>query len=102
MAGEAKQVGIKNSWSLLSFAKMKGKMQIGEFSNSETGEKFKSCIFTDADNNRCFVGFSSKLGELTPAEIVASKDTLQVVELESGYYALCQQGQNSWQDVQLF
>ena len=37
--------GIKNSWSLVAFAKAHGKMQIGEFTNSETGEIFKSCIF---------------------------------------------------------
>ena len=28
--------GIKNSWSLLAFARMKGKMQVGEFANNET------------------------------------------------------------------
>ena len=101
MAGTPTNVGIKNSWSLLSFARMKGKMQVGSFVNKETGEAFKSAIFTDGDNNRCFVAFSSKLGELTPAEIVSQKDKLQVVELESGNYSLCRQGENAWEDVAL-
>ena len=101
MAGTAQNVGIKNSWSLLAFARMKGKMQVGSFVNKETGDSFKSCIFTDADDNRCFVAFSSKLGELTPAEIVARKNELQVVELTSGNYSLCRQGENSWEDVAL-
>lgn len=101
MASEATNVGIKNSWSLLAFAKMKGKMQVGSFVNKETGDTFKSCIFSDADNNRTFVAFSSKLGELSPAEIVSAKDKLQVVELESGNYSLCRQGENSWEDVAL-
>lgn len=101
MAGQAKEVGIRNSWSLMAFAQMKGKMQVGAFTNSETGEDFKSCIFTDHVGNRCFVAFSSKLGELSPAEISRRKNELQVVELESGNYSLCRQGDNNWQDVEL-
>ena len=101
MADTATNVGIKNSWSLLAFARMKGKMQVGSFANKETGETFKSCIFTDTEGNRSFVAFSSKMGELTPAEIAAQKDKLQVVELESGNYSLCRQGDNAWEDVAL-
>ena len=102
MADVAQNVGIKNSWSLLAFAKSHGKMQVGEFANKETGETFKSCIFTNPeDNSRCFVAFSSKMGELTPHEIMEQKDSLQVVELESGNYSLCKQGANAWEDVEL-
>ena len=102
MANVAQNVGIKNSWSLLAFAKSHGKMQVGEFANKETGETFKSCIFTNPeDNSRCFVAFSSKMGALTPREIVEQKDSLQVVELESGNYSLCKQGANAWKDVEL-
>lgn len=101
MAGQAVNVGIKDSYSLMAFAHMKGKMQVGEFKNKETGEQFKSCIFTDNNGSRTFVAFSSKLGELTPAEIAAQKDQLQVVLLESGNYSLCRQGQNNWEEVDL-
>ena len=102
MANVAQNVGIKNSWSLLSFAKSHGKMQVGEFVNKETGEAFKSCIFTNPDDqSRCFVAFSSKMGELTPREIMDQKDSLQVVELESGNFSLCKQGANAWEDVEL-
>ena len=95
--------GIKNSWSLIAFARMKGKMQVGEFVNGDNGETFKSCIFTDPNDasNRCFVSFSSKLGVLTPQQIKEQKDELQVVELESGRYSLCKQGDNSWKNVDL-
>lgn len=95
--------GIINSWSLISFAKSHGKMQVGEFTNSDSGEVFKSCIFTDPANrdNKTFVAFSSKLGELSPLEIARMKDDLQVVELASGHYSLCKQGQGNWQDVDL-
>lgn len=72
-----------------------------EMNNKETGETFKSCIFTDNAENRCFVAFSSKMGELSPREIVAMKDELQVVQLESGNYSLCKVGQNAWEDVDL-
>ena len=102
MANTAQNVGIKNSWSLLAFAKTHGKMQVGDFVNKETGEAFKSCIFTNPeDSSRCFVAFSSKMGEMTPAQIAAEKDSLQVVELESGNYSLCRQGANAWEDVEL-
>ena len=102
MANVAQNVGIKNSWSLLAFAKSHGKMQVGEFANKETGETFKSCIFTNPeDNSRCFVAFSSKMGELTSREIAEQKDNLQVVELESGNYSLCKVGANAWEDVEL-
>ena len=96
---------IKNSWSLLSFAREFGpKMQVGEFVNSESGDKFKSCIFTKGDT-RTFVAFSSKLGVLSPREIAAQKDDLQVVlcETKNGddMYSLCHQGQDSWENVDL-
>ena len=94
-------VGIKQGWSLLAFASGK-KMQVGSFVNSETGELFKSCIFTEqSTGNRCFVAFSSNLGELTPAQISAMKHELQVVELNSGNFSLCKQGQGAWEDVEL-
>lgn len=94
--------GIKNSWSLISFARSHGKLQVGTFANGETGEPFQSCIFTNPTNNeRTFVGFSSKLGELTPKEISKRQHDLQVVELESGNFKLCPVGNNSWQDVAL-
>jgi hypothetical protein len=94
-------VGIKQSWSLLAFASGK-KMQVGSFVNSETGEQFKSCIFTEhSTGDRCFVAFSSNLGELTPAQISAMKHDLQVVELNSGNFSLCKQGQGTWEDVEL-
>lgn len=92
---------IKNSWSLLAFAKEFGpKMQVGEFVNKETGEDFKSCIFTNGET-RTFVAFSSKMGPLSPREIAAKKNELQVVQLESGHYSLCKQGENTWEEVDL-
>lgn len=92
---------IKNSWSLIAFAKEFGpKMQVGEFVNKETGEDFKSCIFSNGET-RTFVAFSSKMGVLSPREIAAKKNELQVVQLESGHYSLCKQGENTWEDVDL-
>lgn len=92
---------IKNSWSLIAFAKEFGpKMQVGEFVNKETGEDFKSCIFTNGET-RTFVAFSSKMGVLSPREIASKKNELQVVQLESGHYSLCKQGENTWEEVDL-
>ena len=93
-------VGIKNSWPLISFAKSHGKMKVAPFVNKETGECFKSCAFLNGDGIT-LVAFSSNLGELTPAQIAAQKDDLQVVELESGSFKLCRAGHDTWEDVDL-
>ena len=94
-------VGIKNSWTLLSFAKTHGRMKVAPFVNKETGEAFKSCAFLSSEGEVTLVAFSSKLGELTPAQIAAQKDDLQVVQLESGSYKLCKAGHDTWEDVDL-
>lgn len=101
MANTAQNVGIKNSWSLLSFARSHGRMKVAPFVNKETGEAFKSCAFVDSKGATTLVAFSSKLGELTPRQIAAQKDNLQVVQLESGTFKLCKQGVSSWEDVDL-
>lgn len=82
-----------NSWPLLTFAKIKGKMQIGTFVSRQTGKEFKSCVFTDESNpdsqtNKTFVAFSSKLGELTSNQISKMKHELKVVYEDDVYY-LC-------------
>lgn len=98
---------IHTSYSLLAFARKFGPvMQIGSFTNQKSGDQFKSCIFTQPDETHTFVGFSSNLGELTPAEIASRKNDLQVVEFEPDeegkvHYSLCKKGQNSWQTVDL-
>ena len=94
-------VGIKNSWSLISFAKTHGRMKVAPFVNRETGEYFKSCAFLSSEGEVTLVAFSSKLGELTPKQIAAQKDELQVVQLESGTYKLCKAGHDTWEDVDL-
>ena len=94
-------IGIKNSWSLISFAKSHGRMKVAPFVNSETNECFKSCAFLDSKGGITLVAFSSKLGELTPKEIAAQKDDLQVVQLESGSFKLCKAGHDTWEDVDL-
>ena len=103
METKATTVGIKNSWSLISFAKAHGRMKVAPFVNKETGECFKSCAFLDSEGGITLVAFSSKLGELTPAQIAEQKDDLQVVQLESGSFKLCKagHGQDTWEDVDL-
>ena len=101
MATTATTVGIKNSWSLISFARTHGRMKVAPFVNKETGECFKSCAFLNSDGEITLVAFSSKLGELTPKQIAAQKDDLQVVQLESGSFKLCKAGHDTWEDVDL-
>ena len=94
-------IGIKNSWSLISFAKSHGRMKVAPFVNKKTRECFKSCAFLSSEGEVTLVAFSSNLGELTPAQIAAQKYDLQVVELESGSFKLCKTGKDSWEDVDL-
>ena len=101
MSTTATTVGIKNSWSLISFAKSHGRMKVAPFVNKETGEAFKSCAFLSPEGEITLVAFSSKLGELTPKQIAALKDDLQVVQLESGSFKLCKTGHDTWEDVDL-
>ena len=101
MVTTATTVGIKNSWSLISFARTHGRMKVAPFVNKETGECFKSCAFLNSDGEVTLVAFSSKLGELTPKQIAAQKDDLQVVQLESGSFKLCRTGHDTWEDVDL-
>ena len=101
MTQNSNNQGIINSWTLIAFAKTHGRMQVGEFVNKDSGEVFKSCIFTEPTGERCFVAFSSNMGELSPGQIAAMKNELQVVQLTSGHYNLCKQGSGSWQDVDL-
>lgn len=91
---------VINSWSLLAFASSHGTMKVAPFVNSNTGEQFTSCAFVDGDNIT-LVGFSSNLGELTPAQISAQKNDLRVVQLESGSYKLCKGGNETWETVEL-
>ena len=96
-------VGIKNSWTLLSFAKTHGRMKVAPFVNKDTGEAFKSCAFLSSEGEITLVALSSNLGELTTKQIAEQKDDLQVVQLKSGSFKLCRVGhvQNTWKDVDL-
>ncbi len=76
-------------------------MCVGTFVNKESHEPFKSCIFISASGDKCFVAFSSKLGELSPVEISQRKNDLQVVTFDSGNHMLCAKGESSWEDVAL-
>ena len=104
MAGEAKIIGIKDSWSLLEFARMKGAPKRAQLTNTTTGENFAALMFPTKQGDRDFtmVAFSSNLGELSAADIAARKEELQVVLLESDNYYLCVKGSGAWEDINLF
>lgn len=100
--------GIKNNWSLMAFAKSHGNMKVGTFTNKDQnspnyGKQFRSCFFVDPQDRRniTFVAFSRNLGELTPQQIAAQKNDLQVVEFENGHFSLCKAGALAGDDVDL-
>lgn len=98
------EVGIKNSWSLVAFARIYGTPKLANFVNSDSGEAFKALAFCPKDgSSNTLVGFSSNLGELTVSEIVSRKDKLQVVQLENDHYKLCNksEAEDSWITIDL-
>ena len=97
---ESSNSDLVNSWPLIDFAKLHGKMQVGEFKNSNSGEVFKSCIFTDKDGNVVYVSFYSKLGVLTPQQIKEKKDLLRVGLLNTDRYVLYEKWEG-WNNVNL-
>lgn len=89
-----------NTWSLIAFIKEFGpRMQVGEFTNHDTGEKFKSCVFTQENGTKTFVAFSSKLGVLTEREIADMKEDLAVIKSKAGHYSLIKGRRKAWKDV---
>ena len=105
MAGTAIQRGIKDSWSLMDFARKNGAPKRAILTNKETNEDFAALMFPTPQGDRDFtmVAFSSNLGELSAAEIAARKEELQVVQLEeSDNYYLCVKGNGAWEDIALF
>lgn len=92
-------MAIVNSWSIDEFKNLKGSdVRRKEFMNKETGELFESLCFFSPSGGLTLVGFSSKLGTLTDAQIRAQKKDLQITELDSGTYKLCKKGEldDSW------
>ena len=91
-----------NTWSLIAFIKEFGpRMQVGEFTNHDTGEKFKSCVFTQENGTKTFVAFSSKLGVLTEREIADMKEDLAVIKSKAGHYSLIKGRRKAWKDVDI-
>lgn len=97
------QNSIVNHWSFLAFAREFGaKFAKGACTNHETGEIYQACTFTDKEGNRTFVGLGKSLGQdMSLQELVDMRNNLQVVELDSGTYRLCKQGESTWETVDL-
>lgn len=102
---------IINSWSLIAFARTFGSdLRVGTCKTSD-GTAFQACSFSNG-KDRKLVHFGKSLeGGLEFEEILAQRDTLQVVELEVDAdvlakrkekgvqlesYTLCKVGENSW------
>ena len=114
---------IKNSWSLLTFARQFGThLEAGKCTSPETGE-YGACRFTDNDGKSTFVTFSRNLpNDLTANDIASQANELRVVELEVDKetwqrriqraqetgrpvqmqtYKLCRRGESSWTSVDI-
>lgn len=84
---ELSRDGIKQSWPLVDFARIHGRMSVCTCFEKD-GSKFKSCRFSNKDGY-FFVAFSKELGILSASEIAARRNDLLVVLKKSGDYILC-------------
>lgn len=91
--------GVKDSWSFVGFCRLHGNPKPNSGKNKTTGESFENLAFQDKQTGKyTFVAFSSKLGKLSPQEMMDRKDELQVVKLnpdadgKEGGYILCKAG----------
>lgn len=92
----------QTTWTFLAFTEEFGSdVSVGKFHRREDGEPFSSCIFTDDDGYKTFVGFSQKLGVLTADEISLMKDELIIIKSPSGNYNLYKANQNFWKKVKI-
>lgn len=79
---------VLKGWTLLSFARIHGRMQVGFFVDKKNGNLCRKCLFTNKDGIQTYVSFGLYLENITVEEIVASKNDLFVVQMESGRYLL--------------
>lgn len=79
---------VTKGWPLLSFARTHGRMQVGFFVDKKTGNFVRKCLFTNKDGVQTYVSFGLYLENITVEEIVAFKNDLFVVQMESGRYLL--------------
>lgn len=91
---------VEEVWSLTEFAKKFDRMKVGDCTNHDTGEVFKSCIFFK-DNTLTFVYFSKTLGVLTKEEISKRKDELKVGRTPNNKYYLYTGEDNIAENVDL-
>lgn len=90
------------NWDLLDFAREYGpRMQVGGFTNAETGVHFTQCIFTQKDGTQTYVMFFSQLGVLSPSEISKRKEGLKVGRTKEGKFFLHDEHIKLWEDVEL-
>lgn len=91
---------VEEVWSLTEFTKKFDRMKVGECTNHETGEVFKSCIFFKG-TTLTFVNFHKTIGVLTKEEINKRKMELKVGRTFNNKYYLYIGKDNFLDDVDL-
>ena len=91
---------VEEVWSLTEFAKKFDRMKVGDCTNHDTDEVFKSCIFFK-ENTLTFVYFYKTLGVLTKEEISKREDELKVGRTPNNKYYLYTGEDNIAENVDL-
>lgn len=81
-------VTIKQSWTLLAFAKTNGLPKFKEYINKDTGESFSALNFPDAPEGKIFCHFGNSTEGMTMRDIVQEASELRVGLNSNGKYTL--------------
>ena len=100
-------MAVINSYSWSSFKALKGTPKYATgLINGNSGDEFTALAFehptertSDGKPSVCFVSFAQKLGVLTPQQLKARINELQIVENEEHRFTLCEMGENSGWEV---
>lgn len=79
-----------DSWSLVDFARMHGKMKVSTAYNAMFKKDcLDKCMFTTSDGKETIACIANVVKTYTPKMIEENKDKLHIRVLESGHYCLC-------------
>lgn len=96
-----KPSAFKHTWSVVEFAKLHGKMQLGKYPEYNNRESHQVCRFIGADGSYTYVIVSSRMQYITISEIEKQKDRIKVGQLYNGKYVLFDFRWKPWEDVEL-
>lgn len=93
------QQEIINSWSLVSFCQVNGNPKFATLKNKQSGNQFQALMFNEGEKMVTFSNNMCQNGEDSFTYVMDNVQKLNVIQLESGSYKLCQRGNSAWKEM---